>query len=106
MSKEAILQVISAEDEAKRIVDAANEKAALLVKEARAKAECDYSEHKKNLGAEYKRRIELVGEDAEILVTERIGQAERDAEIMCRDAQPNIPLAVREVVRRIVNECQ
>ncbi len=106
MSREAILQVISAEDEAKKIVDAAKEKAAIMVKEAREKAERDYSDHKRVLGAEYKRRVDLVGEDAEILITERINQAERDAETMCREATANIPLAVREVVRRIVNECQ
>ena len=70
------------------------------------RAQRDYSEHKRALGAEYKRRVELVGEDAEILVTERIDQAQRDAEIMCREATPNIPFAVREVVRRLVNECQ
>ena len=106
MSREAILQVLAAEEEAKKIVDSANERAALMIKEAKTRAEHEYMEYTEYLHAEYGRRVELVGEDAELLISERRADAERDAEIMCREAVQNIPLAVREVVRRMVNECQ
>ena len=106
MSKEAILRVMAAEDEAKRIILDAEARAALMIKEARENAEKDYSDHTRSLDAEYRRRFELVSADAEILIRERRNDAERDAKLMCQEAVANVPPAVREVVRRIINECQ
>ena len=106
MSKEAILRVIAAEDDAKKIVLEAEDRAALMIKEAKEKAESDYLEHRRVLEAEYQRRVDQVSEDAEFLIAERLREAERDAEALCAHAVPNTPFAVREVVRRIMNECQ
>lgn len=106
MSKEAILQVKAAEDEAKKIISDAEDRAAKMINEARAKAEKDYLLYREGLQAEYSRRIEQVMEDAEFLISERLNEAEQDAEIICASAVPNTPPVVREIVRRIMNECQ
>ena len=71
MSKEAILRVMAAEEEAKKIILDAEKKAALMIKEALEKAEKDYFEHTRSLDAEYKRRVDIVSADAEILIAER-----------------------------------
>ena len=106
MSKEAILQVKAAEEEARKIILAAQNKAQSMINDARAEAEKDYLEYRSSLDAEYKRRVDQVAEDAEFLISERLMEAERDAEQILNAATPNIPPTVREIVRRIMNECQ
>ena len=106
MSKEAVLQVKAAEDEAKKIILDAENRASLMIEEARKSAENDYFENRQSLEAEYKRRVDQVVDDAEFLISERLREAERDAEVLCAEATPNIPPVVREIVRRIMNECQ
>ena len=106
MSKEAILRVMAAEDEAKNIILDAKNRAAIMIKEAKETAESDYISHRKTLEQEYLRRVDQVMEDAEFLISERLSEAERDAEAICAQAVPNTPFVVREVVRRIMNECQ
>ncbi len=106
MSKEAVLKAKEAEEKASKIILEAQQKADALIKDATERAEKDYLEYKNSLDAEYKRRVGQVSEDAEFLVSERRNEAEHDAEIMCAEAVANIPPTVREVVRRIMNECQ
>ena len=106
MSKEAILRVMAAEDEAKNIILDAENRAAIMIKEAKEAAESGYLAHRKTLEQEYLRRVDQVMEDAEFLISERLSEAERDAEAICAQAAPNTPFVVREVVRRIMNECQ
>lgn len=106
MSKEAILQVKAAEDEARKIILDAEACAERLINEARSAEEKDYLEYRKTLEAEYKRRVEQVVDDAEFLISERLSEAEHDAEVLCAEAIQGVPPVVREIVRRIMNECQ
>ncbi len=106
MSKEAVLKVIEAENEANKIVLDAESRAAFMIEEARKKAEEDYFAYRNMLEAEYKRRVGQVLEDAEFLISERLQEAERNAEAICNQAVPNVPPVVREIVRRIMNQCQ
>ncbi len=106
MSKEAVLQIKAVEEEANGIILEAQSRAALMIEDARKSAEDDYLRHRENLKAEYSRRVEQVASDAEFLISERLGEAEKDSELICAEATPNIPPVVREIVRRIMNECQ
>ena len=106
MSKEAVLMVISAEEQAKEIVSKANFEAELMIKEAKEKAEKDYLDHVSSVEAEYNARLQQVSDQAESLIGVRLKEAENDANVICKQAAHNVPYAVREVLRRIMNECQ
>ncbi len=106
MSKEAVLRVREAEEQASAIIENARAEAAKIVKEATERAEADIIAHEKNLQAEYKRRVAQVKEDAEALIAERIDEAVRDTVIMQEHAGANAPYATNKVIRRIMDECQ
>ena len=106
MSKGAVLKVMEIEDKAKKIIDEANAAAKKIVEDATLEAEKSCSELENSLNLEYKERVAQVKEDTLELIEQTIEKTNRDADAMERKAMLNMPVAVRVISRRIVNECQ
>ena len=106
MSKGAVLKVMEIEDQAKRIIDEANANAKKIVEDAELEAERSCWELENSLNLDYKGRVMKVKEDTHELIEETIEKTNREADAMERKAMLNMPVAIRVISRRIVNECQ
>ena len=106
MSKGAVLKVMEIEDQAKKIIDEANASAKKIVEEATMEAEKSCTELEESLNLEYKERVVKVREDTLELIEQTIEKTNRDVDAMERKAMLNMPVAIRVISRRIMNECQ
>ena len=106
MSKGAVLKVIEIEDQAKKIIDEANINAKKIVEAAQLEAESSCIELEISLDLEYKERVIQVKEDTREIIEQGLEKANRDADAMERKAMLNLPVAIRVISRRIMNECQ
>lgn len=106
MSKEAVLKVMRAEDEAQRIIDDATLKAKSIVDGAKKQADDECLALRQSLKAEYSERVANVRQDSKMLIDESIEKAHREAQSLERRAKLNMPAAVRYICRRFADECQ
>lgn len=106
MSKEAVLKVMGAEDEAERIIADATIKAKSIVEDAKKQADEECIALRESLKTEYSERVANVRQDSKVLIDESIEKAQREAQSLERRAKLNMPAAVRYICRRFADECQ
>ena len=106
MSKEAILRIREAEDQAAVLCRVAEEKAAEMRERVRAQGEAHCAAVRENTEAEYVAELAEVRRRALALEEKRRVQAQEEAEEMKAAARERIDEAIKTIVWEIVEKCQ
>ena len=106
MSKEAVLMVKDAEEEAKRIVDEAHARAQKMVASARADADIACERFETELREDYRGRVDKVKDSAEQIIARSRDDAAQQYRLGEALAKRHMNEAVKVVLQGVVDRCR
>ncbi len=106
MSRQAVLEVKRAEEQAQKIIDNAYATSKRMINEAETSAERSCEDFEATVRAEYKASVEDVRREVQEIVDKNKADDQRKYNIHEKFAQQHINDAVKIILQGVMSECQ